>query len=86
MKIALIIVFLGIPKYSIVSVSTHGCIRSNSQKEMFKLGLMRMLSQLEPRSVIVHGYMPDSVFSDFVNDTMFYRFPSEFESTHKKDI
>lgn len=76
--------FLGVPKHIIVSISTHGCIRSKKQKEIFKLGLSEMLSQIEPSSVIVHGYMPDCVFSDFSNSTEFYRFPSEFESTHKK--
>ena len=76
--------FLGVPKHTIVSISTHGCIRSKKQKEIFKLGLSKMLSQIEPSSVIVHGYMPDYVFSDFSNSTEFYRFPSEFESTHKK--
>ena len=31
--------FLGVPKHTIVSISTHGCIRSKKQKEIFKLGL-----------------------------------------------
>ena len=35
--------FLGVPKHSIVSISTHGCIRSSAQKEMFKIGLKEMI-------------------------------------------
>lgn len=65
--------FLGVPKHSIVSKSTHGCIRSSTQKEMFK--------QLEPAAVIVHGFMP---FNDYLDSTLFYRFPSEFEAAHIK--
>ena len=76
--------FLGVPKHSIVSISTHGCIRSGAQKEMFKIGLNEMIKQLEPSAVIVHGFMPESVFNDYLNSNLFYRFPSEFETTHIK--
>lgn len=51
---------------------------------MFKLGLKAILNYLEPSSVIVHGYMPSSVFDDYTYSTSFYRFPSEFESAHLK--
>lgn len=76
--------FLGVPKRTIVCISTHGCIRSKEQKRLFKLGLEEMLRQLEPSNVIVHGYMPSSVFDDYISLVPFYRFPSEFELTHIK--
>lgn len=76
--------FLGIPNNSIVCVSTHGCIRSNNEKRIFKKGLYEMITRLSPTAVLVHGYMPKSVFDEFENDVPFYRFPSEFETTHKK--
>ncbi len=76
--------FLGIPKHTIVSISTHGCIKSNNQKLIFKRGLNEMLLQLEPSTVIVHGFMPESVFGDYRESTVFYRYPSEFEITHTK--
>lgn len=78
--------FLGVPKHTIVSISTHGCIRSQTEKEIFKKGLNQMLLVLKPETVIVHGYMPLSVFSDFLELTNFVRFPSEFELTHKRGI
>ena len=56
------------PKRSIVSVSTHGCIRSNEQKRMFKAGLKEMIKILEPTDVLVHGHMPECVFAEFQND------------------
>lgn len=43
-----------------------------------------MLKRLEPSKVIVHGYMPDSVFGDFLTNTRFHRFQSQFEKTHPK--
>ncbi len=76
--------FLGIPKHTIVSISTHGCIKSNNQKLIFKRGLNEMLLQLEPSTVIVHGFMPESVFGDYRESTVFYRYPSEFEIAHTK--
>ena len=76
--------FLGVPRHSIVCISTHGCIRSKKQKRQFKSGLTEMLNQLEPSSVIVHGYMPSEVFDDYIPLVKFYRFPSEFELAHLK--
>ena len=77
--------FLGIPKNTIVSVSTHGCIRSKEEKTYFRNGLEEMLRVLEPTDVIVHGFMPDSVFADFMDKTRFHRFPSLYEQTHIKE-
>ena len=77
--------FLGVHKGSMVSVSTHGCIRSKEQKRMFKIGLEAMLDAIQPETVLVHGKMPDEVFSTFKNQVVFRRYASEFERTHEKD-
>lgn len=77
--------FLGVPRHTIVSVSTHGCIRSAEQKKLFRIGLQAMIDELAPTDVLVHGHMPDSVFSPFDGLTMFHRYPSQFERTHGKE-
>ena len=77
--------FLGVHKGSMVSVSTHGCIKSKEQKRMFKTGLEAMLDAIQPGTVLVHGKMPDEVFSSFKNQVTFHRYASEFERTHEKD-
>ena len=77
--------FLGVPTNDIVSVSTHGCIRSSAQKEMFRKGLYEMLTVLTPTDVLVHGYMPDSVFGEYITYTRFHRYASQFERTHCKE-
>ncbi len=77
--------FLGVPKGSIVSVSTHGCLKSSEQKQMFKTGMVAMLEEIEPQAVLVHGFMPDSVFGDFKDAVPLYRYASEFERTHIKE-
>lgn len=76
--------FNGVPHNSIVAISTHGCIHTKEQKEMFKKGLQKMIETINPTDVIVHGRMPDSIFKDFSSLTKFHRFPSEFEKTHVK--
>ena len=78
--------FLGVPQHTIVSVSTHGCIRSAEQKKLFRIGLQAMIDELAPTDVLVHGYMPDSVFSPFDGLTRFHRYPSQFERTHGKEV
>lgn len=75
---------LGVPKKTIVCVSTHGCIRSSQQRCMFKQGLDAMLEELQPSAVLVHGYMPDDVFGEYLAQTTFVRYPSQFELTHPK--
>lgn len=76
--------FLGVPKHSIVCVSTHGCIRNRQQRKLFRTGLEAMIYELKPRAVLVHGYMPDDIFGDFKGYVEFRRYPSEFERTHSK--
>ena len=77
--------FLGVPANDIVAISTHGCIRSKAEKEMYRKGLYEMLTVLTPHDVIVHGYMPESVFGEFTNYTTFHRYASQFERTHQKE-
>lgn len=74
--------FLGVPKNTIVAVSTHGCIKSNLQKKLFKEGIAEMLHVLQPSDVLVHGSMPDCVFGDFMGECRFHRFPSLIEQKH----
>lgn len=76
--------FLGVPKNSIVSISTHGCLRSKRGKELLRTGTREMIRTLEPTDILVHGYMPDEIFDEFYSQAKFHRYPSLFEQTHKK--
>lgn len=66
--------FLGLPKHSIVSIGTYGCIQSKINKHYFKEGLRAMLEELEPKVVIVYGSMPDSIFGEFLSKTKFVQY------------
>lgn len=81
--------FLGIPKHSIVAISTLGAIKKNKKnnntlRNYFKKGLGTMIEKLEPKVVIVHGFMPNDIFDEFKDKTHFVHFPSETEEVHAK--
>lgn len=76
--------FLGVPRGGIVSISTHGCIRSKEEKEIFRSGLYEMLRVLEPTDVLVHGHMPEAIFGEYAAYATFHRYPSLFEQTHQR--
>ena len=44
--------FLGVPKGSMVSVSTHGCITSKEERRMFKTGVSAMLDILSHQTIL----------------------------------
>ena len=67
--------FLGVPKHSIVSIGTYGCIKSKENKIYFAEGLEAMLEELEPKVVLVYGGMPDSIFTKVKDRTKFVHYP-----------
>lgn len=68
--------FVGVPKNGMVSISTHGCIHSDENKHYFRIGLERMLLEVRPKIVLVHGPMPDEVFKDMLPKANFVHFDS----------
>lgn len=67
--------FLGVPKHSIVSIGTYGCIKSKENKIYFTEGLEAMLEELEPEVVLVYGGMPDSIFAKVKDRAKFVHYP-----------
>ena len=76
--------FDGFQPNGLYAVSTHGCIQSQEEKAMFKLGLQEMIKRLNPKIILVHGYMPNSVFSEFTH-IKFVRYASWIERKHGKE-
>lgn len=54
--------FDGIPKNSIVAISTHGCIQGKTERFYFKQGLEEMVKRLAPSTIINYSYAPDDIF------------------------
>lgn len=76
--------FLGVPRYSMVCVSTHGCIDLPEQQTMFKIGMRAMIDELRPPVILVHGRMPDDIFGEFKHEAEFHHYPSQLETAHRK--
>ncbi len=68
------IAFVGLPKHSIVSIGTYGCIQSRENKHYFKEGLRAMIEELQPEIVLVYGGMPDEIFDEFKDKTKFIQY------------
>ena len=82
--------FLGVPKNSIVCISTHGVIAKDKEshdllRNVFKKGLRVMLDTLTPKIILVYGRMPEDIFGAYLGKYRFVRYPSEFELTHRKE-
>lgn len=56
--------FDGLPKNSILSVSTNGRVRSKASRLEFCEGFRAMCERLEPAKVIIVGRMPDELNTD----------------------
>lgn len=76
--------FLGIEKHGIVSVSTYGCIRGKENKRHFHDGFHSMLEYLQPEIVLIHGAMPNDVFSDIPSDLQYVHYPDWITQKRKK--
>ncbi len=68
------VAFLGIEKHSIVAVGTYGCIQSKESKVRFRNGLIAMLDELEPETVLVYGSMSKQVFDGLYYRTKFVQY------------
>ena len=77
--------FNGIEKFKTVAVGTHGCIKKKEDKSFFKTGLACLVQKLSPKTIIVYGSAPDSIFKPYkdmgINITAF---ESEFSKSRKQ--
>lgn len=76
--------FNGIPKNSIISVGTHGCIKEKIDRKYFKDGLSKLVEILSPNTIIVYGPAPNEIFFKYINlGINIIQFNSEISSYHK---
>ena len=57
--------FDGIPKNSIISIGTIGCIKDSSYWDLYQKGLDEMIERLEPKIILVYGKSPDKFFKKY---------------------
>ncbi len=79
--------FAGIEKFKTVSVGTHGCIKSRTDKDYFKKGLAELVKRLLPKIIIVYGATPDDIFKDYKDAGIeIIPFESEFSKSGKQVV
>lgn len=78
------IAFLGVPRNSIVSIGTYGCIKNAENKHYFREGLTAMLDELTPQVVLVYGAMPDSIFAPVKDRARFVNFPDWISTKRRR--
>ncbi len=77
--------FDGIEENKTVAVGTHGCIKRKEDKIFFKIGLARMVQRLSPKTIIVYGSAPDSIFKPYKDMGInIIAFESEFSKSRKQ--
>lgn len=79
------IAFLGVPKNSILSIGTYGCIRGAENRYYFKAGLDAMLQELTPQVVLVYGAMPHDIFKDYLSYTTFVQY-DDWTTRKRKEV
>ncbi|MBR2404550.1 MAG: DUF4417 domain-containing protein [Clostridia bacterium] len=76
--------FDGIEENKTVAVGTHGCIKRKEDKIFFKIGLARMVQRLSPKTIIIYGSAPDSIFKPYKDMGInILAFESEFSKSRK---
>lgn len=76
--------FEGVPRRSIVAVSTHGCCRSREDREVLRIGLEQMVERLDPRALLVHGARPWSVFRRVDDLVPIHWYESDISRAHPR--
>jgi hypothetical protein len=80
------VAFLGVDKHSIVSIGTYGQIKSAESKRYFREGLIAMLEELEPDTVLVYGAMPNAIFGGLESKTNFFQYQDWISTKKAKRI
>lgn len=70
--------FAGLKKNSILAVSTVGCLRSNLDRSLFIPGLIYLIKNFEPTTLILYGTLTEEIKSILETSfTKYLYFPSE---------
>ena len=75
----------GVPRNAVIAIGSHGCIKLKHEREYFIQGLEYVVRKLKPKTIIVYGTAPDSIFKKYRQAGIaILQFDSEFMATHRK--
>jgi hypothetical protein len=78
--------FDGIEHDSTVAIGTHGCVKKADDRYYYKLGLDAMVHRLRPKTIIVYGDTPKSIFSSYQESIKIIQFKSQFHISRNKEV
>ena len=74
----------GVPKNSIISIGSHGCIKDKEDRQIFISGLDFIIKELKPHTIIVYGSAPNKIFDLYRNMQInIIVYDSEFSKSHR---
>lgn len=77
----------GVPTNSTISIGSHGCIKLLQERGRFIQGLDYVVGKLTPKTIIVYGTAPETIFSKYVKTGIeVLQFDSDYMITHKKAV
>lgn len=78
-------VFKGLPRHSVVAISTAGCCKHRDDRAYLKMAVEATLEALSPTTIIVNGSAPDEIFKPaHTAGVQVITFENQFSKTHKK--
>ena len=73
------------PRNAIIAIGSHGCVKLKQERVFFTEGLEHVVQKLEPRTIIVYGTAPDSIFEKYRQTGIeILQFDSEYMIAHRK--
>lgn len=77
--------FDGVEKGKTIAVGTYGCIKKKADRLCFIAGLAQAVKRLTPKTIVVYGAAPDSIFKPYKDmGIRVIAFESEFAKSGKR--
>ena len=77
----------GVPKRSAIAIGSHGCIKLLQERELFVRGLEIVIKTLDPKTIVIYGTAPDTVFGKYKDAGIgILRFDSDYMVAHRKGV
>ncbi len=69
------VAFTGLPKHSVIVVSSYGCYKTAEDKFHFHAGLYSLIDELEPEILLIHGSLSSDVAKSVARFTELHQYP-----------
>ena len=75
----------GVPRNAIIAIGSHECVKLKQERVSFTEGLEHVVQKLEPRTIIVYGTAPNSIFEKYRQTGIeILQFDREYMIAHRK--